>query len=197
MVIFLSSLRMDMNALLDKCLETPAAEKPAAEQPTADDAEKRERLADIAAGGLSKRYLGRVLTPEQIDTMTPDEIEKLYARYSMRLGAAMTQTLGKATLQLYAEIVSWYLPIDSPSRLVADLETDPFVEHALSAATCQTYHKFGMYLAPLTAALTTMRHCRFGHVCPRTVSEDGGQDGDSSGSDQPGIDTSDSSYQRS
>ena len=76
----------------------------------------------------------------------------------------MTKTLGAAALQLYTSVASMLLPIPPEEQpvLLADLEADPFVEHAVSSATCEMYHRFGMYLAPVTAALTTLRHCRFG-----------------------------------
>jgi hypothetical protein len=47
------------------------------------------------------------------------------------------------------------IPPENQPTLVADLEADPFVGHALSSATCEQYHHYGMYPAPLTAALTT------------------------------------------
>ena len=73
-----------------------------------------------------------------IDSLDKDEVEKLYTLYEARLGAAMTNTLEHATLQLYSGVVSMFLPIP-PERqlaLVCDLEADPFVGHALNSATC-------------------------------------------------------------
>ena len=69
-----------------------------------------------------------------------------------------------------------FLPISAENQpgLIADLEGDPFVRHALSSATCELYRRYGMLLAPLTAALTTSKHCQFGHRCP-TVINDGNQ----------------------
>ena len=95
--------------------------------------------------------------------MDEEELEKLYSRYESRLGAAMTRTLGAAALQLYTSAASMLLPIppEEQPELLSELESDPFVEHAVSGATCELYHRFGMYLAPVTAALTTLRHCRF------------------------------------
>lgn len=125
---------------------------------------KRERLAALAAGGQAKQYLGRNCTVDQIDGMADDEIEKLYTRYEARLGAAMTKTLGAAALQLYSTVASKILPIppENTPKLIADLEADPFVGHALSSATCELYYKYGMYLAPLTTALATAKYCQFG-----------------------------------
>ena len=48
---------------------------------------KRERLSAIIAGGGSKQYLGRDLQLSDIDTMTTEQINKLYCRYEARLGA--------------------------------------------------------------------------------------------------------------
>ena len=141
----------------------------------------RERLAALAAGGRALQYLGKALSIDQIDNMEEEEVEKLYGRYEARLGAAMTKTLGAAALQLYTSVASMFLPIppEEQPELLAELEADPFVEHAVSGATCELYHRFGMYLAPLTAGLTTLRHCRFGHGAHRgdtdVTSEDGGR----------------------
>ena len=63
-----------------------------------------------------------------IEELDDSEIERLYARYEARLGAAMTKTLGSAALQLYAGVVSMFLPIPAENQpgLIADLEGDPF-----------------------------------------------------------------------
>ena len=134
----------------------------------------RERLAAVAAGGQAGQYglvvRGKTFTANQIDALDSTEFEKLYARYEARLGAAMTKTLGSAALQLYTRIASIFLPIPAENKpvLIADLENDQFVGHAL-------YHRYGMFLGPLTAVLTTLKHARFGHCCPVRV-HDGGDD---------------------
>ena len=137
----------------------------------------RERLASVAAGGQPGRYgllaHGNALTASHIEELDDSEIERLYARYEARLGAAMTKTLESAALQLYAGMVCMFLPIPAENQpgLIADLEWDPFVGHALSSATCELYHRYGMFLAPLTAALTTIKHCQFGHRCPAVIND--------------------------
>ena len=98
---------------------------------------------------------------------------RLDARYKARLGAAITKTLGSAVLQLYAGVLSMFLPIPAENQpgLIADLEVDPFVGHALSSATCELHHRYGMFLEPLTAALTIIKHCQFGHRCPAVIND--------------------------
>ena len=110
------------------------------------------------AGGAAQKYIGNRLTLAQIYEMGDDEISKHYSRYEARLGASMTKTLGASALQMYALAAGKVLPIppENHALLVADLEEDPIVEHAL------LYYRYGMYLAPLTAAMTTAKHCQFG-----------------------------------
>ena len=133
-----------------------------------------ERLAALVAGGRARQYLGKALSVDQVDNMEEEEVEKFYGHYEARLGAAMTKTLGAAALQLYTSAASMFLPIppEEQPELLSELEADHFVEHAVSSATCEMYHWFGMYLAPVTAALTTLRHCRFGQQdVPRIVDD--------------------------
>ena len=63
----------------------------------------RGRLAAIAVGGQAGQYglvvCGKAVTADQIDALDNTEIEKMYARYEARLGAAMTKMLGSAALQ--------------------------------------------------------------------------------------------------
>ena len=53
-------------------------------------------------GGQAGRYgllaQGKALTACHIEELDDSEIERLYARYEARLGAAMTKTLGSAAL---------------------------------------------------------------------------------------------------
>ena len=93
--------------------------------------------------------------------MTDTKVEQVYARYEARLGAMMTKSLGASLLRLYASAASLLLPLPPECQLavVADLEKDPFVFSALSCACCELYFRYGMFLAPLSAALTTAKHC--------------------------------------
>ena len=176
---------MQMDDMIDELLadETPGAvDTPAAKQPEPANpvsTAQRERLATIAAGGQARQYLGKAWTVEEIDSLGEDEVAKLYARYEARLGAAMTKTLGRVALQLYTAAASIFLPITPENRqlLMADLESDPFVGHALNSTACELYYRYGKCLAPITAVLTTMKYCQFGHQCPVVNIDNGGQPG--------------------
>ena len=186
-ILFLYTKPPRMDDLLEGLLaeETGAGVEPAQApaQPDSATAAQRERLATIAAGGQARQYLGKAWTVEEIDALGEDEVGKLYARYEARLGAAMTKTLGQAVLQLYTAAASLLLPIppENQQPLVKDLESDPFVGHALNSTAFELYYRYGKWLAPITATLTTAKYCQFGHQCPRRI-EDGQQcDGDTSG----------------
>lgn len=122
---------------------------------------KRERLLAIVAGGNSKQYIGKDLQLSDINTMPSEEINKLYCRYEARLGASMTKTLGNSFINLYVMGVSKYFNVTNPPKLIQDLEEDPFINNALTSTCCELYYRYGMYLAPFTAMLTTARHIDF------------------------------------
>ena len=162
--------------------DASSASSSATKQPEPADSvstAQRERLATIAAGGQARQYLGKAWTVEEIDSLGEDEVGKLYARYEARLGAAMTKTLGRTALQLYTTAASMFLSIPPENRqpLMADLESDPFVGHALNSTACELYYRYGKFLAPITAALTTAKYCQFGHQCPVGHTGNGGQPG--------------------
>ena len=184
-VLYATRTKPKMDDLIDQLLadETTRAvdgdEPSTTTQPEPVDSAstaQRERLATIAAGGQARQYLGKDWTVEEIDSLGEDEVGKLYARYEARLGAALVKTLGRAALQLYTAAASMVLPIprEQIQPLMDDLESDPFVGHALNSTACEMYYRYGKWLAPITAALTTVKYCQFGHQCPRHI-EDGGQ----------------------
>ena len=93
--------------------------------------------------------------------MTPQELDKLYCRYEARHGASMIKTLGNSFINLYVMVVSKYFNVINPPKLLEDFEEDPFIYHALTCVCCELYYKYGKYLAPFTAMLTTAKHINF------------------------------------
>ena len=136
---------------------------------------KRERLSAIIAGGGSKQYLGKDLQISDIDKMNSEEINKLYSKYEARLGASMTKTLGNSFINLYVLGISKYFNVIDPPKLIKELNEDPYIDNALNTGCCELYYKFGMYLAPFTAALTTAKYIDFSNK---------GKDDFSSGKDE-------------
>ena len=145
----------------DKDVGSPTRLVPSCTDLDVEGDTKRERLSAIIAGGRGKQYIGRDLQISDIDAMTNEEVNKLYCRYEARLGASMTKTLGNSFINLYVMGVSNYFNVTNPPKLIEDLEEDPFINHALTTACCELYYKYGMYLAPFTAMLTTAKNIDF------------------------------------
>ncbi len=122
---------------------------------------KRERLSAVVAGGKSKQYFGKEIQLSDIETMSSEEIKKLYCKYEARLGASMIKTIGNSFINLYVNGVIKYFNVNNPQKLAQDLEEDPFINHAMTSTCCELYYKFGMYLAPFTAVLITAKHIEF------------------------------------
>ena len=122
----------------------------------------RDTLAALVRGGQTK-YLDVGMTSAKIEDAADVEIEVLFTRYELKLGAALTKNLGSTFIHLYTKVVSMFLPIPSEEQreLAADLENDVFLEHSLNSTMCILYHNFSAVIAPLTVALTTMKHCQF------------------------------------
>ena len=122
----------------------------------------RDTLAALVRGGQTK-YLDVGMTSAKIEDATDVEIEVLFTRYELKLGAALTKNLGSTFIHLYTKVVSMFLPIPSEEQreLATDLENDVFLEHSLNSTMCILYHNFSAVIAPLTVALTTMKHCQF------------------------------------
>ena len=170
---WLSQSMMECDELIDQMLDgeksplVPTAQPPAQltdhATPPRTGGAQRARLAAVAVVGQAREYLGKQVTAAEVEEMPGGEIAKLYQRYEARLGATMTKTLGSSMLQMYALAAGTVLPIppESQAGLVEDLESDPFLGHALTTVCCKLYHRYGMYLAPLTVVLTTAKHCRF------------------------------------
>ena len=50
------------------------------------------------------------------------------------------------------------LGISNQDALSEDLENYPFLNSALQRFTCELYHRFGSFLAPLSVGIITGRH---------------------------------------
>jgi len=181
-------VNMDCDDLLRSLIddESPPVAPAAPVEAVADVVKKRARLAALTAGGqLKMSFKGHTLSVERVDSMTDAEIEELHTRYEARLGVAMSKSLGSSLLRMYANVASMVFPLP-PERLpdlVADLENDPFVSSALNSACCQLYFRYGFYLAPLSAALTTAKHCvvKPAHTVEDTTPQSNTSDGSNFG----------------
>ncbi len=138
---------------------------------------KREKLISAVMGG--GKYIEKKITVEVLNNMSAEEIYKEFDKYEKKLGSVMVKTLGKSLLEVYSSIASYFLPIrpEKKEKLVEDLNQDPFLDHALSRTCCELYHKYGMFLAPLTTSLTTFKYCDWDLKNSKILNNDNNKNG--------------------
>ena len=93
-----------------------------------DNFASTSRYTRRLVGGGQTKYLDGGMTSTKIEAATDAEIEVLFTRYELKLGAALTKSLGSTFIHLYTKVVSMFLPIPSEEQreLAADLENDAF-----------------------------------------------------------------------
>ena len=77
-------------------------------------------------------------------------------RYESVLSAQITKSIGKGVINLYSNIAA--LGVGNQQDLSNDLECDPFFNTALQRFTCDLYHCFGAFKAPISAGIITGEH---------------------------------------
>ena len=90
--------------------------------------------------------------------MKKKEVEKLFNNYEAKLSGQMVKSLGKSVINMYSMGACSVLGISNQEALSEVLENDPFLNSALQRFTCELYHRFGLFLAPLSVGIITSRH---------------------------------------
>ena len=119
---------------------------------------KCQKLLECVLTGNSKLYLGKVYTEEQLAKLSEEEVEKLLKNYEAKLSGQMVKSLGKSIINMYSMGACSVLGITNQDALSEDLENDPFLNFALQRFTCELYHRFGLFLAPLSIQIITASH---------------------------------------
>ena len=70
------------------------------EFPKSDDS-KKQKLIECIHMGNSKQYHGKIYTEDQINKLSPQETEKLFAMYEAKLSSQMVKSLGKSIIHMY------------------------------------------------------------------------------------------------
>ena len=119
---------------------------------------KRQELLECVLTGNSKLYLGKVYTEEKIRELCNEEVDELFNNYEAKLSDQMLKSLRKSIINMHSMGACAALGISNQDALCEDLESDPFLNSALQRSTCELYHRFGSFLAPLSVGLITSRH---------------------------------------
>ena len=123
---------------------------------------KRQKLLECILTGNSKLYLGKVYTEEQLTKLSEEEVEKPFNNYEAKLSGQIVKSLGKSIINMYSIGACSELGITNQDALSEDLVNNPFLNSALQRFTCELYHRFSSFLAPLGVPLSvgiiTSRH---------------------------------------
>ena len=127
---------------------------------SADTSKEKEKLILVVASGKSKQFLGKLMTTADIETLSDEDVQKLYARYEATLGGLITRQLKKHMCYAYSRVIQSICPtlnckIEDIGGLTTSLGDGPFMDLALSSYTCKLYHDYGHLLAPIEAAIIT------------------------------------------
>ena len=139
---------------------------------------KHQKLLECVLTRNSKLYLVKVYTEEQLKKLSKEEVEKLFDNYEAKLSGQMVLSLGHSVINMYSMGACAALGITNQDALSEDLENDPFLNSAFQSFTCEMYHRFGSFLAPLSIGIITSRHYLYEH------NKNGGMSGDNDGSPQ-------------
>ena len=127
---------------------------------SADTSKEKEKLILVVASGKSKQFFGKLMTTADIETLSDEDVQKLYARYKATLGGLITRQLKYHMCYAYSRVIQSICPtlnckIEDIGGLTTSLGDGPFIDLALSSYTCKLYHDYGHLLAPIEAAIIT------------------------------------------
>ena len=77
---------------------------------SADTSKEKEKLILVVASGKSKQFLGKLMTTADIETLSDEDVQKLYARYEAALGGLITRQLKKHMCYAYSRVIQSICP---------------------------------------------------------------------------------------
>ena len=98
---------------------------------------KHQKLLECVLTGISKLYLGKVYTEDQLAKLNEEEMEKRFDNYEANLSGQMVHSLGHSIINMYSMGACTVLGITNQDALSEDLENHPFLNSALQRATCE------------------------------------------------------------
>ena len=119
---------------------------------------KHQKLLECILTRNSKLYPCKAYTEDQLTKLSDEEVEKLFNNYEAKLSGQMVHSLGHSIINMYSMGACAVLGISNQDALSEDLENNPFLNSALQRFTCELYHRFGLFLAPLSIGIITSRH---------------------------------------
>jgi hypothetical protein len=157
---YYKKLMMNLEEIISENLTTTIESSSVPEEDNDEKiTEMRERLISIAVSGQSREYFSKNISSAEIEKMSEKDLKKLYSKYETKLGALTSKTIKSHCISAYVGVLGYLLPekfkIEDKENLKKELNDGPFLSLALSKSSCEIYHKFGCFLAPIEALLLT------------------------------------------
>ena len=121
----------------------------------------REQLAVLVSTGKSKEAIGVQLTHEQLKRLTDKEVEKYYKRYETFVGSKTTESMVDNLLTLVTRGLQMVIEIDDVDAMKKELKEDFIINKEMTNFVGSLSLKYGKFLAPISAALITVKHIDF------------------------------------
>jgi hypothetical protein len=119
------------------------------------------QLSIVISSGRSKELLGKTISIKEIESMSSEELEKLYKIYESNLAGRISNTITDSVIMIACKLLNRLLPIDNTNQLENDLKNDYLLVSELKNIGGYMSLKFGRIMGFLSAGLITMKHVDF------------------------------------
>jgi len=116
------------------------------------------QLSIVVSSGRSKELLGKTISIKEIESMSNEELEKLYKIYESNLAGRVSTTLTDSVIMIACKLINKTLPIDNVNELENDLKNDYLLVSELKNIGGYMSLKFGRFMGFLSAGLITAKH---------------------------------------
>ena len=119
-----------------------------------------QTLNIVVSTGRSRELLGRVVTVQELDGMSFEELEAYFKIYELNYADKVSNSLNNAILDLYTFAVNKVVPIDDVDKLRHDLNNSYILNHELKNLTGGISRISGKLWSLVEITLTTVKHLK-------------------------------------
>ena len=119
-----------------------------------------QTLNIVVSTGRSQELLGRIVTVQELNEMTLEELEAYFKIYELNYADKVSNSLNNAILDLYTFAVNKVVPIDDVDKLRHDLNNSYILNHELKNLTGGISRISGKLWSLVEITLTTVKHLK-------------------------------------
>ena len=93
-----------------------------------------------------------------MNKLRAEEVDKLFSIYEAELLGQVVRSLDKSIIRMHSMGACNALGTSKQDALSNNLESDAFLNSTLQRFTCELYHRFSLFLAPISTGMFTTRH---------------------------------------